>query len=65
MAGLASDFGVPEGCVTDEHFVAVVMNGDLAANGSVVSGEVYDGEGLQVRCAGSGSYRAACTVVMV
>lgn len=65
VAGLASDFGVPESYVTDEHFVAVVMNGDLDASNAVVSGKVYDNYGLQVRCKSSFQYRVICTVVMI
>lgn len=65
MAGLASDFGVPESYVTDEHFIAVVTNGDLDASNAVVSGKVYDDYGLQIRCKSGFQYRAICTVVMI
>lgn len=64
VAGLASDFGVSADYVTDEHFAAIVINGDLDASSGVVSGKVYDGYGLQVRCKqNGGKYRVICTVI--
>lgn len=65
ISTLASDFGVTESYVTDEHFVAVVINGDPSANRGVVTGKVYNGEGLSVMCANGGTYRVISTVMRI
>lgn len=65
ISTLASDFGVTESYVTDEHFVAIVINGDLSANSGIVTGKVYNGEGPSVMCANGGRYRVISTVVRI
>ena len=65
MAGPASDFGVPESHVTDEHLIAVATDGGLDAGNAVVSGKVHDGHGLQTMCKSGFRHRATCTVATI
>ena len=65
-ASIVADFRVSEDLVNEDHFFAIILNGDMDANReAVVVGDMWNKYGVGIRCNNNRRFRAQYLVFMM